>query len=247
MKKNNCFALGFVFVVSVLVFAAPAQAQSLPFNITFSAGAEPSDFGYGGSGGDNPANNGSLDPANGVWNAGSGTSSAWARGGNGIQSSLSPGATHLTGFAEIRPNSPSGNMKNQIVAGVGLPDADFVFGFANNELRWHPNDGGGAGGFTTIGPVTFNPGQFHKIGWEVELSSGLLTAFFDDVQVGVAQDTSGGNANGDDNLFFGSGASGSQDNTWTRVVVDQVPEPGSLTLLGIGSLLALGTWRRRRR
>ena len=51
---------------------------------------------------------------------------------------------------------------------------------------------------------------------------------------------------GPDSLLIGSGLAGSYDNTWDRWVIreGQIPEPSAL--LGISSLLALGTWRRRR-
>ena len=214
-RPKNSLNVGLALFVTFL-FAAPAQAV-LDIDITFSPGAEPADFGFGGSGGDNPANNGSLDPIAGVWNAGSPTSSAWARMGNGIQSLLSPGVTLIHGFAEVDTINPSGNIKNMIVAGIGLPDVDFAFGFTGTTLAWAPDDGGAAP-ITVIGNVANSDGDFHKIGWEADLNAQTLTAFFDDVQVGVPQDVSGGGAFGNDTMFFGSGFSGSQSNTWTRVV-----------------------------
>ena len=130
---------------------------------------------------------------------------------------ISPGQQFISGYAEVRTNNPSGNLKNQMVAGIGLPTVDFAFGFTGTTLGWWPDDGGG-GNQTVIADVNNNDGQFHTVGWEADLVNQTLTAFFDEFQVGQPQDVGCGGAFGNDSLIFGSGTVGGYDNTWDRVV-----------------------------
>ena len=176
----------------------------------------------GGGGGLDP--NVNLDPIAGVWNDDSFTSSSWAFGApplpDLIVPEFSPGVTLIHGFAEINPIIPSAVLRSQIVAGIGLPDVHFMFGFAEDELRWHEVDASAS--FNSIGPVTFT-GGFDRIGWEADFTEQTLTAFFNDVQVGTPQDVSGAGDLGDNNFFFGSGVGGNKDNVWTRVVFGEGP------------------------
>ena len=227
---NKVLTITVLFVqTAVFITGAPAQAQNI-FDITFDTGAEPLTYGYlclgacDGTGSEDPTTEPiSINPLNGFWqhiNTSGGGGVLWGVGtSHGLPnpfSSLFRGATKISGFASLRLNSNPD--LRQTAQSIGLPDIGFLVGVTETMIGWAKNE---KAAINVLGNINNPVGEFHEVGWELDIPSKTATAFFDGEQIGAPFDVSGQEASYlDDFHMFGSGRAGTVDITWDRVVVN---------------------------
>jgi len=227
---NKVLTITVLFVLAaVLMTGAPAQAQNI-FDITFDPGAEPLTYGFlclgacDGTGSEDPSTNPiSINPLDGSWqhvNTSGGGGVLWGVGrSHGLPnefSSLFPGATKISGFASLRLNSNPD--LRQTAQAIGLPNIGFLVGVTETAIGWAKCEGCE---INVLGTINNPVGEFHEVGWELDIPTTTATAFFDGVQMGEPFDVQGEHASYlNDFYMFGSGRAGTVDITWDRAVVN---------------------------
>jgi hypothetical protein len=226
-----------VAVLGLVVGLLPGMAQgTIDIDVTFSAGATPTDFGLSDIGAQ-----AQVDTAAGVWNASySGGTHFWRRNNSGFTDPIVGPVIH--GEAEVLIRTFSSGPNHTLMHLQRGSEYSFEFDAVNGAVTLNNAENGEL----AVINVNNNDGAEHTYGWDLDVTTQSLRLYFDGSQIGPSSysvpTTRTNHAN-----YLGKGTgSGAIDSVWDRWTVQEgpLPEPGTLSLLAAGAALLIS--RRRR-